>query len=197
MIHDQWTYRNDIVHKRDKDGLNKSEASALRVNIRGQLSLGTQSLNPEDHFLVEYDHDTITSWPVAKRKEWLTAIRAARNIRTTRPIHRTKTSRRSRQQQDNPPSSTPPASVPVPIIQNESTCQSPAQPPQLKPPPRRSNRKRRGTSRASHPAKKPRRTTKNNNSPLLEATHRQGMVGRGKRKRTHQFSSWKTSRKKL
>ena len=214
IIHDQWVYRNDIVHKRDKDGLKRSEASALRVNIRAQLSFGNQNLDPEDHFLVEYDYDLITSWPATKRKEWLTAIRAARNIRTTRTAHQTRTRKRNRQQQDNPPPSTtltstaspttftttPPHSPNQTPDTSPSPSPSPSPPPPARPPPRRrtrSKRKRRGTSRTSHPEKRSRRPTTIDNSPLLEATHRQGMVGRGKRKRTHQFSSWKTSRKKL
>ena len=41
MIHDQWTYWNDIVYKRNKDKLNRNEASALRVNLGAQLSIDT------------------------------------------------------------------------------------------------------------------------------------------------------------
>ena len=41
MIHTQWIYRNDIVHKRAKDGLNITESTTTNNTIINKLDLGT------------------------------------------------------------------------------------------------------------------------------------------------------------
>ena len=78
ILHSQWLYRNEVVHRRTKDGLKRSEGAAIRIAIRVQLRLGTQDLDVEDHFLLHHTYDEISTWTGEGKKLWLHAIKSAR-----------------------------------------------------------------------------------------------------------------------
>ena len=53
MIHTQWVYRNNIVHKRNKDGLKKKERAFTLRKIQQDLTRGPRGLKQEDKFLFD------------------------------------------------------------------------------------------------------------------------------------------------
>ena len=85
IIHSQRLYRNEVVHRRTKDGLKKSEGAAIRIAIRVQLRLGTQDLDAEDHFLLHHTYEEISTWTGEEKKLWLHAIKSARQAVITGP----------------------------------------------------------------------------------------------------------------
>ena len=78
LIHSQWLFRNEIVHRKSQDGLSQAEAAQIRIAIRVQLRLGIQNLDEEDHFLLQHTYDDISTWSGIEKKLWLSAIKAAR-----------------------------------------------------------------------------------------------------------------------
>ena len=77
-IHSQWIYRNEVVHKRNADGLKHVEGANVRIAIRSQLRLGTNGLDDEDKFLVQHTYHEINKWSGEEKKTWLCALRSAR-----------------------------------------------------------------------------------------------------------------------
>ena len=78
IIHSQWIYRNEVVHKRTADGLKRIEGANIRIAIRSQLKLGPSTLDDEDKFLVNHTFQEINQWHGEEKKIWLCAIKAAR-----------------------------------------------------------------------------------------------------------------------
>ena len=78
FIHVQWLYRNEVVHRKTKDGLKRSEGAAIRIAIRVQLNLGIDDIDEEDHFLLQHTAEEIYQWSGEEKKLWLCAITAAR-----------------------------------------------------------------------------------------------------------------------
>ena len=61
LTHHLWTYRNEVVHKRDKCGLLLKDASTLQHQIKAQLALDDIYILEEDRQLVAYGESTISS----------------------------------------------------------------------------------------------------------------------------------------
>lgn len=78
MVHEQWTYRNGVVHKRDEDGLNRLQKAELSIRIRAQLGQGSSGLEEEDKFLLSPDYKEICKWEKHKKLAWLREIITAR-----------------------------------------------------------------------------------------------------------------------
>ena len=78
IIHSQWIYRNEVVHKRTADGLKRVEGANIRIAIRSHLRQGTTGLDDEDKFLVKHTFQEINRWSGDEKKLWLCAIKAAR-----------------------------------------------------------------------------------------------------------------------
>ena len=78
IIHSQWLYRNEVVHRKTQDGLKRSEGAAIRIAIRVQLRLGRHDLDAEDHFLLHHTYNEISTWSGEEKKLWLHAIKSAR-----------------------------------------------------------------------------------------------------------------------
>ena len=179
ILHDQWVHRNNIVHKRNKDGQKESTAAALRINIRAQLHKGTHGLAPEDHFLVDYSFSDVNQWDVSYKKTWLTAITTARSlINTSTSVNNIPTTT-THHVADNPEITMPPANHPRLFSAR--------------------NRKRRNTNRNTHPDQRKKRKiirVSEQSPPIETSAHREGTTGRGKHKRTHQSSTWKSTRKR-
>ena len=85
VLHSQWLYRNEVVHRRTQDGLKRSEGAAIRIAIRVQLRLGIQDLDVEDHFLLHHTYDEISTWSGEEKKLWLHAIKSARQAALLHP----------------------------------------------------------------------------------------------------------------
>ena len=79
-VHKLWCHRNEVVHKRDSDGLLLKDASELRSKIKTTLQIDPLDLLEEDRQLLRYSESLIQSWPSGKRKLWLTAVEAAQEI---------------------------------------------------------------------------------------------------------------------
>ena len=179
ILHDQWVHRNNIVHKRNKDGQKESTAAALRIKIRAQLHKGTQGLAPEDQFLADYSFSDVNQWDISYKKTWLTAITTARSLLSYSTAANT-----------------------LPIIPPQQVDASPERITPLTIHPRlhrTRNRKRRNTNRKTHPNQKKKRKINEESeqsTPIEVPAHREGTTGRGKRKRTHQSSTWKSTRKR-
>ena len=90
-VHKLWCHRNEVVHKRDSDGLLLKDASELRSKIKTTLQINPLDLLEEDRQLLRYSESLIQSWPSGKRKLWLTAVEAAQEI-SERQQQRSRTS---------------------------------------------------------------------------------------------------------
>ena len=53
-IQTQWIYRNDIVHKRAKDGLKITESTITNNQIIDELDLRTKTLLGKDKYLLNH-----------------------------------------------------------------------------------------------------------------------------------------------
>ena len=69
IIHSQWIYRNEVVHKRTADGLTRVEGANIRIDIRSQLRLGRRGLDDEDKFLVEHTFQEINQCYGEEKKD--------------------------------------------------------------------------------------------------------------------------------
>ena len=80
IIRSQWLYCNEVVNKRDKDGLEYKEAATLRITIRVDYHTGYNNILYKDRFLLDHSLDSIFSWSGDKKKMWVHAIKVARAI---------------------------------------------------------------------------------------------------------------------
>ena len=111
LIHTQWIYRNDIVHKRARDGLKLAESAETNKEITAQFNLGPDSLLGEDEHLLEHTKNETSEWSGIKKKIWIRTIKLARNLKRKRQEEDTGKAKQSstRQKTDNlvqPPTGT-------------------------------------------------------------------------------------------
>ena len=84
MIHKQWIYRNNVVHKRRKDGLKHKEGMKVERKIEALCAEGETTLEPEDHYLMDDTLECIQEWDGIKKKIWIRSVEAAKAVKRMR-----------------------------------------------------------------------------------------------------------------
>ena len=97
LIHSQWIYRNNVVHKRTRDGLKRKEGLYIKSKIYHEMALGMSHLDAEDRFLMNNTEQDILVMTGVEIKIWLRAIAAARLAGKNKRKRRTTARRRTRQ----------------------------------------------------------------------------------------------------
>lgn len=88
IVHSQWVHRNEIVHRRERDGLRTAEHNQLKTRLEQELARGTDGMDSEDHHLMEKDFASLWALPGSDKKIWLRAVQIARgeDITTELPV---------------------------------------------------------------------------------------------------------------
>lgn len=68
MVHNQWTYRNGVLHEKDAQGLRIKEGEALERSIDSQFELGRDGLNPTDWHFIERGIEEVKNLHVSDKK---------------------------------------------------------------------------------------------------------------------------------
>ena len=97
LIHSQWIYRNNVVHKRTRDGLKRKEGLYINSKIHHEMALGISQLDVEDRFIMNNTAQDILVMTGVEKKIWLRAIAAARLAGKNKRKRRTTAGRRIRQ----------------------------------------------------------------------------------------------------
>ena len=84
MIHKQWIYRNNVVHKRRKDGLKHKEGMKVKRKIEALCAEGNTMLEPEDTYLMDAPLECIQEWDGIKKKIWIRSVEAAKAVKRMR-----------------------------------------------------------------------------------------------------------------
>eukprot|EP00978_Attheya_sp_CCMP212_P040984 scaffold229586_cov72-Attheya_sp.AAC.1 len=74
------SYRCDVVHACEADGLKTAESNTLQEEIRMEFALGSHNLQHEDDHLLNTTLEAILSLSSSDKKAWLDTIRVARTI---------------------------------------------------------------------------------------------------------------------
>ncbi len=78
VTHTQWIYRCILAHDRSAGTLIPAHKEELLRKIEHQLTLGSESLDEEDQFLLECNFDKLATTTCEHQEYWLLAIQAAR-----------------------------------------------------------------------------------------------------------------------
>jgi len=83
ILHNQWTYRNSVLHERDAQGLRIKEGEELEQQIETQFELGRDGLNPSDWHYIERGRTEVGNLSASDKKAWLSGITIARESAVT------------------------------------------------------------------------------------------------------------------
>ena len=89
MIHKQWIQRNNVVHKRRKDGLKHKEGIKVKRKIEALCAEGENMLEPEDQYLMDAPLECIQEWDGIKKKIWIRSVEAAKAVKRMRYTEKT------------------------------------------------------------------------------------------------------------
>jgi hypothetical protein len=78
LVHSMWTYRNSVLHARDRDGLKVRDGAELAAAINTQFVLGKTGLAHGDRHFISRGHENVSQLPVAERRAWLEGVTLAR-----------------------------------------------------------------------------------------------------------------------
>lgn len=79
LPHNQWTYRNRVLHERDAQGLRIKEGEDLENLIDAQFEIGTNGLSPSDWHFIARGREEIRQLSASDKKAWLSGITIARD----------------------------------------------------------------------------------------------------------------------
>jgi hypothetical protein len=77
ITHRQWTYRNQTVHYKARDGLTESQQLEIMQHCEDVLWTDPSTLLPEDRGLLEVDFEELGDGPAVARQMWLAEMDAA------------------------------------------------------------------------------------------------------------------------
>lgn len=79
LAHNQWIYRNSVLHERDAQGLRIKEGEDLENSINEQFEIGVDGMNPADWHFIERGREEVGNLSVSDKKAWLSGITIARD----------------------------------------------------------------------------------------------------------------------
>jgi len=81
ITHQQWLYRNVVVHDRTAGDLVSHRKEEIREALEEQMELGEEGLAEEDRFLLEINLDKLDNSTGEDQTYWLLSLQAAREAR--------------------------------------------------------------------------------------------------------------------
>jgi hypothetical protein len=78
-MHTQWIYQCILVHDRMIGMIISAHKEDLLKEVKHQLTIGPDSLDEEDWFLLEYNFNELATTTGEHQEYWLLAIQAARD----------------------------------------------------------------------------------------------------------------------
>jgi hypothetical protein len=84
ITHQQWLYRNVVVHDRTAGDLVSRRKEEIREALEEQMELGEEGLAEEDRFLLEINLDKLDNSTGEHQTYWLLSLQAAREARKMR-----------------------------------------------------------------------------------------------------------------
>ena len=77
-----WKTRNDILHERDAQGLQREDSNKLRESLIEAFNAGAESLyGPDQHLITDTTLANVLALPVTAKRNWLLAVRSAREYK--------------------------------------------------------------------------------------------------------------------
>ena len=77
MVHQQWLYRNAMVHMSLQDGLPRDKHEQILMRIKGCLGIDPGDLLEEDRVLLQVDFERLATSSAAEKLEWIVGMDAA------------------------------------------------------------------------------------------------------------------------
>ena len=81
MVHDNWKYRNAILHEHNGQGLKKQAAIELEAAINAEFTQGTANLAMCNRHYIARGHNNVMSLSASNKQAWLRGVQLARESR--------------------------------------------------------------------------------------------------------------------
>ena len=76
--HGRWVEHNNILHLRTANGVRGLCLISMRTAVEQQLALGYNNLNTDDHYLLDFELESLLKEPETMIRGWLCEILIAR-----------------------------------------------------------------------------------------------------------------------